>query len=75
LEKRTGCFFGSAQAGERSAILYTIIEACRREKIDPFAYLRDVFTRLPSMTNHQIASITPANWAKACYAAAQPLAA
>jgi transposase len=63
--KKNWLFIGGAEAGERSAILYTIIEACRRQRIDPFAYLRDVFTRLPSMTTGQIASITPANWAKA----------
>jgi len=34
----------------------------RRRKIDPYAYLRDVLTRLPSMTTGQIAAITPANW-------------
>jgi len=73
--KKNWLFIGGAAAGESSAILYTVIEACRRAAIDPFAYLRDVFTRLPSMTNRQIASITPANWAKTRRAAVQPLAA
>jgi hypothetical protein len=50
LGKKNWQFFGEAAAGERSAIVYTIIEACRRREIDPFAYLRDVFTRLPAMT-------------------------
>ena len=62
--KKNWLFFGEAEAGERSAILYTIIESCRRRDIDPFAYLRDVFTRLPSMTNWQIKDITPKAWAK-----------
>lgn len=62
--KKNWLFFGEAAAGERSAILYTIIESCRRRDIDPFAYLRDVFTRLPSMTNWQIKDITPEAWAK-----------
>jgi len=62
--KKNWLFFGEAAAGERSAILYTIIESCRRRGIDPFAYLRDVFTRLPSMTNWQIKDITPEAWAK-----------
>ena len=30
--------------------LYTIIECCRRRGINPFDYLRDVLTRLPSAT-------------------------
>ena len=62
--KKNWLFFGEAEAGARSAILYTIIESCRRRGIDPFAYLRDVFTRLPSMPNWQIKDITPEAWAK-----------
>jgi len=58
-------FFGAADAGDRSAILYTIVECCRRRGLDPFAYLRDVLTRLPTMTTDQIPEVTPEGWAKA----------
>lgn len=63
--KRNWLFVGNAEAGERSAILYTVIEACRRRGIDPYGYLRDVFARLPTMTNWQLEAILPSNWAKA----------
>ncbi|HVY69900.1 MAG TPA: transposase domain-containing protein, partial [Verrucomicrobiae bacterium] len=53
------------EAGDRGAILYTIIESCRRRGIDPYAYLRDLLTRLPVMTNWQIPEVTPAAWAEA----------
>jgi hypothetical protein len=62
--KKNWLFIGEAAAGERSAILYTIIENCRRRGIDPFSYLKEVFTRLPSMTNWQVKDITPKAWAK-----------
>ena len=62
--KKNWLFIGEAAAGERSAILYTIVESCRRRGLNPFDYLRDVFTRLPSMTNWQVKSITPEAWAK-----------
>ena len=62
--KKNWLFIGDARAGNRSAILYTIIECCRRRGLDPFAYLRDVFTRLPSMTNWQVKHLTPEAWAK-----------
>ena len=55
----------ATNAGQRGAILYTIIESCRRHAIDPYAYLRDVLTRLPTMTTGQIKDVTPAAWAKA----------
>jgi transposase len=63
--KKNWLFIGDAGAGERSAILYTVIECCRRRGIDPYAYLRDVLTRLPHMTNRQIPDVTPEAWAKA----------
>ena len=57
-------FFGEAHAGERGAIIYTIIESCRRRGIDPHAYQLDVLTRLPLLTNWQIKDVTPEAWAK-----------
>jgi transposase len=68
--KKNWLFFGEAKAGHRSAIIYTIIESCRRHDIDPYEYLRDVFSRLPNATNHQVKDLTPAAWA----AARRPLA-
>jgi transposase len=62
--KKNWLFIGDAEAGQRSAIIYTLVENCRRRGLDPFAYLRDVLTRLPNMTNHQVPTITPAAWAK-----------
>jgi transposase len=65
LGKKNWLFMGDADAGERGAIIYTVIESCRRRCLDPYAYLKDVLTRLPNMTNHQIHEVTPAAWAKA----------
>jgi transposase len=65
LGKKNWLFIGEAEAGQRGAIVYSIIESCRRRGIDPYAYLRDVLTRLPNMTNHQIPEITPEAWDKA----------
>lgn len=63
--KKNWLFMGDATAGQRGAILYTLVENCRRLGLDPYAYLRDVLTRLPTMTNWQVKDITPAAWAKA----------
>jgi hypothetical protein len=46
-------------------VVHTIIESCRRRGIDPYAYLRDVLGRLPSMTTSQIKDVTPQAWTKA----------
>ena len=65
LGKKNWLFFGDADAGERSAIIYSIIASCRRHGIEPYTYLRDVLTRLPTMTNRQIKDIVPKAWAAA----------
>jgi transposase len=64
LGKKNWLFIGEAEAGERSAILYTIVECCRRRGLDHYAYLRDILTRLPNATNWQIESLTPQAWAR-----------
>ena len=61
--KKNWLFVGHAEAGQRGAILYTIVENCRRQGIDPYAYLREVLAKLPVLTNHQIKEWTPAAYA------------
>src|ERR1700732_3226211 len=63
LGKKNWLFFGDAEAGERSAIIYSIIESCRRHAIEPYTYLCNVLSRLPTMTNRQIKDIEPKAWA------------
>jgi transposase len=63
--KKNYLFFGDAAAGDVSAVLYTVIESARRRGLNPHAYLRDVLTRLPSMKQRDISTITPAAWAAA----------
>jgi len=63
--KKNWLFIGDATAGERSAIIYTLIESCRRRGLDPYSYLKEVLTRLPVMTNRQIPEVTPEAWSKA----------
>jgi len=47
--KKAWLFFGSPAGGAAAAVLYTLTATCRRLRIDPYAYLRDVFERLPQL--------------------------
>jgi transposase len=61
--KKNWLFVGHPDAGQRSAIIYSIVVSCQRHRKDPLAYLRDVLTRLPQMTTRDDLSVlTPANW-------------
>jgi hypothetical protein len=43
--------------------LRSIVVSCQRHGVEPMAYLRDVLTRLPQMTNQDdIAALTPGRW-------------
>ena len=54
----------SGQPENAVAVIYSIIESCRRNGVEPYTYLCDVLRRLPSMTNWQIKDITPKAWAR-----------
>lgn len=62
--RKNWLFIGAEDAGWRSAIVYSLIQSCRRQGVEPRAYLKDVLTRLPAMTNHQVPTLTPKAWAQ-----------
>jgi hypothetical protein len=65
LGKRNWLFIGHPEAGERSAVIYTLLGSCRRHGINPFDYLKDLFARLPSAMITEIKRFTPAAWDRA----------
>jgi len=59
-------FFGSAEAGWISACIYTLVENCKREGLNPEAYLKEVLSHLPSNpTPEEAAALTPGKIAAA----------
>lgn len=66
LGKKNWTFIGSPEAGERPAIIYSVLISCQRFRHDPFAYLKDVLQRLcdePDRHNPKcIAQLVPRNW-------------
>jgi hypothetical protein len=65
LGQKNWLFVGNNESGRKCAILYTIVENCRRHKIDVRDYLTDILTRLPAMQSSDAGILTPANWHKA----------
>jgi len=63
--KKNWLFIGHPEAGERSAVIYTLLGSCRRHGVNPFEYLKDLFTRLPSAKITEIKQFTPSEWVKA----------
>ncbi len=61
--KKNWLFIGHPDAGQRSAIIYSLVVSCQRHGHDPLAYLRDVLGRLPTLTNQDdLKPLLPGHW-------------
>jgi hypothetical protein len=72
--KKNFLFVGHPEAGQRSAVIYSVLGSCRRHGVNPAEYLRDIFERLPKAKTSEVKTLTPAAWAKAKRAAARQVA-
>jgi len=55
-------FAGSLRSGQRAAAVMTLIQSAKLNGHDPYAYLKDVLTRLPTQKNNAIDELLPHNW-------------
>lgn len=56
-------FLGSDNGGHTAAILFSLIATCERHGVEPFAYLRDVLTRIAAHPANDLAALLPDRWA------------
>ncbi|MCC5023303.1 MAG: transposase [Candidatus Synoicihabitans palmerolidicus] len=62
LGKKNWLFIGHPDAGQRSAIIYSLVVSCLRRGIDPLDYLRDVLGRLPQLCpGADLSALLPCN--------------
>jgi transposase len=74
--RKNWLFVGSQAAGERAANIMSLIESAKLNGHDPWAYLKDVLERLPTLKNSELATLLPHNWRPVAAAQApEPLAA
>src|SRR5437667_1681028 len=60
--RKNWLFVGSEQGGHTAAVLYSFTSSCQRLGVEPWAYLRDVLTRLPTTAPDQLAALLPDRW-------------
>ena len=58
-------FFGSDQGGKTAAVLRSCVASCQRVGVDPFAWLKDVLSRIAAYPITRLAELLPHNWAPA----------
>ena len=49
--RKNWLFSGTPEGAEASALLYSLIETAKANKLEPYAYLRYIFDRLPTATS------------------------
>jgi transposase len=60
--RRNWLFYGSDKGGRTAAVLSTLIASCKRLRIEPFAYLRDLFTHISAHPHHRLDELLPDKW-------------
>lgn len=62
LGRKAWLFCGSDRGGQRAAIIYTLIQTCRLNDIDPQAWLADVLARIADYPVSRLDELLPWNW-------------
>lgn len=65
LGRKNWLFAGTEAAGRRAAAVMSLIESAKLNGHDPFAYLKDVLTRLPTHPYRRLDELLPFNWTPA----------
>ena len=64
--RRNWLFLGSDRGGRAAAMHFSLIASCLRNAVEPFAYLRDLLTRLPVLlpgaSRDTLRSLLPDRW-------------
>ena len=60
--RKNWTFCGSDSGGHRAAAIYTLIETCKLNDVDPRAWLADVLARIADHPAKRIADLLPWNW-------------
>src|SRR5215475_3938826 len=55
-------FFGSDQGGSTAAVLRSFVASCQRVKVDPFAWFKDVLSRISDHPITRLTELLPHNW-------------
>ncbi len=62
LGRKNWLFVGNQQAGERAAVLMTLIESAKLSGHEAWVYLKDVLTKLPTWPNSRMQELLPHRW-------------
>lgn len=73
--RRNWTFAGSDAGGQRAAAVYSLVETCKLNNVDPQAWLAYVLAHLPEHPAKRIDELLPWNWKASHFATAEAKAA
>jgi transposase len=62
LGRKNWLFAGSLRAGERAAAIMSLVQSAKLNGHEPFEYLKDVLTRLPTQPASRVGELLPHRW-------------
>ncbi len=60
--RKAWLFAGSELAGQRAAMVMSLVQSAKLNGHDPWGYLKDVLQRLQGHPNHRIDELLPHRW-------------
>ena len=61
LGRKNWLFSGTPEGARASALLYSLIETAKANKLEPYSYLRFLFEKLPTTAAEEIRNLLPTN--------------
>jgi transposase len=65
LGRKNWLFVGSPKAGRRAAVLLSLVASAKANHVEPWAWLRDLFTQLPNASAETLDRLLPDRWLEA----------
>ena len=60
--RKNWLFAGTLLAGQRAAAVMSLVQSAKLNGLDPWRYLQDVLTRLPTHKASRVAELLPHRW-------------
>jgi transposase len=62
LGRKNYLFAGSHDAAQRAAVIYSLLATCKKHDVNPYEWLRDVLSRIPTHPHKQLDELLPHIW-------------
>ncbi len=62
LGRKNYLFAGSHEGAKRAAMMYSFLGTCKQNDVEPFAWLRDVISRISDHKANRLQELLPPNW-------------